>query len=700
MFNKIQVIISSFMALVAVIMTIIVVFSIISLSYIKIEYEDLLTESTNKYQMVSSMESSATSIKYRKQLGYDISFEQLRLIMSIKEYIASYQESESEDVKLVNDLISTFKESGMDPTIIITTLQDMNDMVTASLEAKDEELSSSMDKLILFTTITVAVILCIVVFLCYFLPKRIANPIKEVSKYAKKISQGQLKNLDVPKTKIKELVELTNSFENLAHSVTSIVDEIDSVCVEFLKGNNRLIPLENSELEGSFLEVATKINDLVSNTSDMFNEILKSVGEYAGGNFDFEAKQFQGEHAIINKELSICQQNFKNVIVDINSLITEIGNGNLKTTIDISGKTGDWLTIVNGLNNLVKSVSEPISATIYGLNMLAEANLSYRITEEFKGSYKEIADTINYVTETLGIYISDINNVLSALAQRNLTISSTIEYKGDFNEIGVNIENVTKNFKELLGSMIVASEQIQAGSKNMADSSTGLAIGATQQADAVRILLELSNAVSKKSSENFEAATNAKEYSEAVTKDIKNGNQLLMDLNSAITNIASASTAISNITTVIGDISFQTNLLALNAAIEAVRAGSHGKGFAVVADEVRNLAGKSKASAHDAGNLIQETITKIDEGVAVVNDTIALLTNILSETTKIDTIIDNVLDISGQQNNLTQKMQVETIKINDVVNNISATSEETAATSEELASQIETFNESITLFKV
>lgn len=700
MFNKIQVIISSFMTLIAVIMTILIVFSVISLSYIKSEYEELLAESTDKYQTVSSMESSATSIKYRKQLGYDISFEQLKLIMSIKEYIAKYQESESEDVKLVSDLISTFKESGMDPTIIITTLQDMKDIVTTSLTAKDEELSSSMDELILITTIAVVIILCVVAFLCYFLPKRIANPIKEISKYAKKISQGQLENLDAPKTKIKELVELTSSFQNLTYSVTSIVDEIDTVCVEFLKGNNRLIPLENSRLEGSFLEVATKVNDLVSNTADMFNEILKSVGEYAGGNFDFEPKQFQGEHAIINKELSICQQNFKNIIVDINSLIAEIGDGNLETTIDVSGKTGDWLTIVNGLNNLVKSVSEPITTTIYGLNMLAEANLNYRINEEFKGAYKEIADTINYVAETLGIYISDINNVLSALAQRDLTVSSSIEYKGDFSEIGINIADVTKNFKELLGSMIVASEQIQAGSKNMADSSTGLAIGATQQADAVRILLELSNAVSKKSSESFDAATNAKEYSEAVTNDIKNGNQLLTDLNDAITNIASASTAISNITTVIGDISFQTNLLALNAAIEAVRAGSHGKGFAVVADEVRNLAGKSKISAHDAGNLIQETITKIDEGVAVVNDTISLLTNILSETTKIDAIINNVLDISSQQNSLTQKMQIETTKINDVVNNISATSEETAATSEELASQIETFNESIMLFKV
>ena len=700
MFNKIQVIISSFMALVVIIMAIIIVFSTISLSYTKSEYEDLLAESTNKYRMVNSMESSSTSIKYRKQLNYDISFEQLRLIMCIKEYITTYAESGTEDVKILSDLLSTFKESGMDPTIIITTLQDMDDVVTASLEAKDRELSEFTNKLIWFIVIAVIVILCIVAFLCYSLPKHIADPIKKISGYAKKISKGQLENLDVPKTRIKELSELTDSFQNLTSSVTNIVEEVDTVCVEFLNGNNRQIPLENSILEGSFLEVATKINDLVSSSTDMFNEILKSVGEYANGNFDFEPKQFQGEHAIINKELSICQQNFKNVIVDINSLISAVGDGNLDTTIDISGKTGDWLTIVNGLNNLVKSVYEPINATINGLNMLAQANLNYRIDNNFKGVYKEIGDTINSVAESLEVYISDINNVLKALAQKDLTISSSIEYKGDFSQIGVNIKNVTKNFKELLSSMISASEQIQAGSKDMADSSTGLAIGATQQADAVRILLELSENVSEKSSENFKAATDAKEYSNAVTKDIKNGSRLLSDLNTAITNIASASTAINNINAVIDDIAFQTNLLALNAAIEAVRAGSHGKGFAVVADEVRNLAGKSKASARDAGNLIQETLARVDEGVVVVNNTISLLTNILSETTKIDTIIDDVLTISGEQNSLSERMQIETSKINDVVNNISATSEETAATSEELASQIETFNENITLFKV
>lgn len=700
MFNKIRVIMSGFMILVALILTIIIVFSTVSLSYTKSEYEDLLTESTNKYKMVNSMESSATSIKYRKQLGYDISFQQLKLIMSIKDYIATYEESGSEDVKIISDLLGTFKENGMDPTIIITTLQDMSDFVTSSLETKDVELSASMNKLIIFTIIAVIIVLGIVGFLCYFFPKRLADPITNISEYAKKISKGQLENLVTPKTKIKELSELTDSFQKLASSVTDIIAEVDNVCEEYAKGNNRTIHLENSNLQGSFLEVGEKINNLVLSSSAMFDEILKSIREYANGNFDFEAKQFQGEHGIINKELSMCQQNFKNVIIDINSLITEIGNGNLKVAIDISGKTGDWLTIVNGLNNLVKSVSEPINTTIDGLNMLAQANLNYRINRKFKGAYKEIADTINYLAETLSKYIYDINSVLKGLAQHDLTVTSNIEYQGDFSEIGENIASVTMNFKNLLGSMLAASEQIQAGSKGMADSSTGLAIGATQQADAVRILLELSESVNQKSSENFEAATNAKEYSSVVTSDIKNGNELLTNLTTAITNIASASNAINNINTVIDDIAFQTNLLALNAAIEAVRAGSHGKGFSVVADEVRNLAGKSKASARDAGELIQETLTRVEEGVKVVNDTTSLLSNILTETTKINTIIDDVLLISGEQKELSERMQMETSKINDVVNNISATSEETAATSEELASQIETFNENISLFKV
>ncbi|NRD77328.1 globin-coupled sensor protein [Bacillus sp. BRMEA1] len=69
---------------------------------------------------------------------------------------------------------------------------------------------------------------------------------------------------------------------------------------------------------------------------------------------------------------------------------------------------------------------------------------------------------------------------------------------------------------------------------------------------------------------------------------------------------------IKDIIQIVEDIANQTNLLALNASIEAARAGESGKGFAVVASEVQKLAERTKTSASDIKDLIQETTGQMD----------------------------------------------------------------------------------------
>jgi len=125
------------------------------------------------------------------------------------------------------------------------------------------------------------------------------------------------------------------------------------------------------------------------------------------------------------------------------------------------------------------------------------------------------------------------------------------------------------------------------------------------------------------------SATGAIKASDEKTQ---NGSALLSDLlarqDDLIGQIAASSTAlallkeraegISSITNTINQLADQTNMLALNAAIEAARAGDQGRGFAVVADEVRELAKKTTDATLGIENLLKDVSISSQESVTTI----------------------------------------------------------------------------------
>ena len=122
-------------------------------------------------------------------------------------------------------------------------------------------------------------------------------------------------------------------------------------------------------------------------------------------------------------------------------------------------------------------------------------------------------------------------------------------------------------------------------------------------------------------------------------------------------------------------ISEQTSLLSLNAAIEAARAGESGRGFAVVADEIRKLAEDSNQTVGEIQNVTQEITKSVNQ---LVNNTTELIHFLENDIIKdYEMMVNAVLQYKDDGSSL-----------NNIILDLSATSEELSATVSQITSSM------------
>ena len=152
-----------------------------------------------------------------------------------------------------------------------------------------------------------------------------------------------------------------------------------------------------------------------------------------------------------------------------------------------------------------------------------------------------------------------------------------------------------------------------------------------------------------------------------------------------------------------------TNLIALNASIEAARAGEAGRGFAVVASEVRILAEQSQ----EANKRIQEVVRMMVEDInnvdRAVTDTSASFSRVEQARKDIESafatiresgsvveeVVREVLQEFTKQRDQTAELQAQSHRINDVVQQVMALTEEVSATTNEQNRAVQSVGKSL-----
>lgn len=328
---------------------------------------------------------------------------------------------------------------------------------------------------------------------------------------------------------------------------------------------------------------------------------------------------------------------------------------------------------------------------------LSVPDSTFRFADDEVGQF---AMRLEQTKHTLSLYISDISRILSEMAKGDFTVRPGEEYKGDFIEIEKSFTAIGETLSETIRSLNTAAAQVTNGSQQFSNSSQTLSDGTMKQAGAIERLSETIDEISKQVERSAANSAQANEYSQESAEKIGEQSREVASMTRAMEEIKSKSNEIGKIIKTIDDIAFQTNILALNAAVEAARAGEAGKGFAVVADEVRNLAAKSAEAASSTTGLISSTIDAVTEGAKITEKTAATMKEVIEISEKTNVLIGEISKAAAQQSDSIKEVTHAIGEISIVVQNNSATAQETTASCEQLSTQSVILKEQIARFRV
>lgn len=154
----------------------------------------------------------------------------------------------------------------------------------------------------------------------------------------------------------------------------------------------------------------------------------------------------------------------------------------------------------------------------------------------------------------------------------------------------------------------------------------------------------------------------------------------------------------------ITSIASQTSLLSLNASIEAARAGEAGRGFAVVAGEIQKLAEESNQSAQRIEDIIFKLLDDSQRALEVMGE---VQENVDEQRRKMEETRERFLDVQkgiqsssediGQVSAETKNCNEHRVQIVDLIQNLSAVSEENAASTQETTASMQELNATMNL---
>lgn len=348
-----------------------------------------------------------------------------------------------------------------------------------------------------------------------------------------------------------------------------------------------------------------------------------------------------------------------------------------------------------------KELLHPIVKVSDQMKVLASGNLHTDLNLAADDSeVGRMVDDITTMKDILVGIIEEIGFALEQMGQGNYKVSIEREYVGEYIQIEQSLKKIIEEMRAAIGDISTATQEIDSGAGQLAEAAADLADSCTSQACQVSDMVSQITQLRESISYNEKEAEEAVKISNLASSTLVAAGEKMSELDTAMNEINECSRQINVVTSSISELADEIEMLSLNASIESARAGEAGRGFAVVAEQVKKLAEASLEAAGQTSELIERTTQAVDAGMRIAKESAECMEDVQM----------GAEETASRINGIVEKLKSEVdsiVHINDGINviaglvdNNSATSQETAAIGEELKSQVDSMVDLMGRFRI
>ena len=302
-----------------------------------------------------------------------------------------------------------------------------------------EKIVSDSKKLMLGGSAVMLVILLLLgIWITRSILRQLGGEPGEAAEIVGKMAEGELSTKIVLRDG--DTSSVFASLKQVSDTLQVLMAEMNRMSAEHDKGDID-VAIDANKFKGEYKAMAEGVNTMVFGHIAVKKKAMACIKGFGEGNFDAPLEKFPGKKVFINETIELVRGNIKAVLADTDVLIRAVAGGQLDVRADASKHQGDFRKLVQGVNDTVTNIAEPLKVTSGYVDQIAKGIIPAIITTDYKGEYGVIKNNLNTLVKMMGDLLAQTDIIIQGAANGELDKrADAAMFQGGWNQLvaGVN----------------------------------------------------------------------------------------------------------------------------------------------------------------------------------------------------------------------------------------------------------------------